>query len=477
MDELPNHYIGHFKVGRRSLPGTVTLARSQSRFEVFSNAFIHIEEKQKRAVRGISSGGERLTVIDAVGSDISGSRSYYNERKEFLSLFPHYVAIGPRHLEVAANIAEISFTTDGALSIFYDIGAFGSAQFEGIRKLMPDWTKKDRRKIDHSTVFYYADRGPIITVNTPELSVRAWNAVSYKYPSPAGINLDNEVRVTLAFSIPASLADALGAAYDLRAFLEIVSQAKQCLHNFTLRHKGAGDEEFPLRLYVSLGEEPGRPSTDFRDNLVSGGLHKQEFQKVLARWLATQKEMRSSRKRISEGVREGLNYTVDRLVGAANAFDLLPLAKVGKRKLPTSVLKHVSRLSAELDTMQAPYRDLIRGNLNLIKGQNLRTKIETRFKALPTGVRAQFPEMSTVIDHCVRARNFFVHGSAPKLSVDQTYHHLPFFTDALEFIFVASDLYECGWKPTRWLHDANLGRLREFARQYERNKAALNSAP
>lgn len=294
MQEPAKQYLGHFTIDGRKLPGVVTLRGENSLLEVFADKFVHLPEEKMRSIRGVSRGGEKLTICDAVGSEVSGTQSYYGTTKHFLSLFPHYVGVGPRHLEPSKRvISDLYFTTSGALNLFYDIGAFGTAHVKDIKKLMPTWARRDRRKIKFSQIYYHVDRGPIVSVDTGEVRIQAWNAPRITSPSAEGISVSNQVYITLKFKKAVTLYKALEAAYELTYFFEIVAQNKQCMCDIEIGHKNAMDREARIQLYVSNAEREEGSRTDFRDHLVSGGLHKQEFETVLNRWMEHQKAYRS----------------------------------------------------------------------------------------------------------------------------------------------------------------------------------------
>lgn len=163
-------------------------------------------------------------------------------------------------------------------------------------------------------------------------------------------------------------------------------------------------------------------------------------------------------------------------MGAANAFDLLPDDAVGKPELPSAAQETLSRLIEEVRKLESPYREQFLSYINLVKGTNLRQKINARFKGLPADLQRRFPDIEFAIGHAVRARNYFVHGSKGKLSVVDTYSLMFYLTDTLEFIFVASDLCECGWNYARWLEEANRGRLRDYVRSYDSHLSELKKA-
>lgn len=55
-----------------------------------------------------------------------------------------------------------------------------------------------------------------------------------------------------------------------------------------------------------------------------------------------------------------------------------------------------------------------------------------------------------MIDEAVDCRNYFVHGSKAKMDYSDEFDQVIFFTEALEFIFAASDFIECGWNIDEW---------------------------
>jgi hypothetical protein len=469
MDKREDQYLGEFRIGRKRFPGRVTLKGDEFGLELYSAKPIHIPTAQMRTIRGVARTGEKITICDAIGGEVGGTRSYGRTIRHFISLFAHFIAIGPRHLDTDAKVvAGITFTTTGATALFYDHGAFGTGQVKNIARLMPAWAKKGRRKLRDGVVFYYADRGPIFSVKGKDTEFEAFNGVSYRMPSPRGISLTNEVRIALKFKRPVTLEEAIKAIFEFRGFCEILSQSKHCIRNITIRHKSAGEREPPLRIHPAREEtEPGS-ETDFRDNMISGGLNKSEFETVLAAWVKTQGERRNARLRIVLGIREGLSYSPDRLVGAANAFDLLPDGAFKRPKLPASLLSTLAALASEASKLKQPYREQVLTNLHRVKGLSLRRKVESRFNSLPMSLRKRVPEMPFLIDHCVRSRNYFVHGARPKLSVDATRDLMSLFTDTLEFIFVMSELVACGWNFDRWIKRlGGSARFREYIRSYD----------
>jgi hypothetical protein len=97
---------------------------------------------------------------------------------------------------------------------------------------------------------------------------------------------------------------------------------------------------------------------------------------------------------------------------------------------------------------------------------------------LPLNLRKRVSEMPFLIDHCVRSRNYFVHGSKPKLPIDATRDFLFLFTDTLEFIFVMAELVECGWNYNRWIKQpGGSDRFKDYIMSYAEALKTVKKAP
>jgi ApeA N-terminal domain 1 len=290
-------------------------------------------------------------------------------------------------------------------------------------------------------------------VQTETTKFEAWNSVSYKWPSVIGIHLDNVIRLRLEFRKPVKLADAISAGFDFRCFCELLTVGPHCLSDMKIEHKDAKENEGPISLVMSYGDKPTDVTDLRRHSLIAAGSNPNEFERVLTNWISNQTERRFARLRLIQGLREEKTFSIDRLVAAANAFDLLPFES---KPLPAQVQSNVADLKKSVRrSLPSPYREPILDALGRLKGSNLRSKILARFEILPESLRSKLAEMETIIGYCVQARNYFVHGTRPtKLSPKAIEEYLVFFTQTLEFIFIVAELSECGWTSksadSRW---------------------------
>jgi Apea-like HEPN len=99
----------------------------------------------------------------------------------------------------------------------------------------------------------------------------------------------------------------------------------------------------------------------------------------------------------------------------------------------------------------AGFRNRALSNIGSLKGVNLTDKIVQRFNSLPPALKVHFKDAPLVIRKSVGVRNYFIHGSDPKINPGAVYEFLPFFTKLLEFVFVTSYLTDLGWSAERWI--------------------------
>jgi hypothetical protein len=149
---------------------------------------------------------------------------------------------------------------------------------------------------------------------------------------------------------------------------------------------------------------------------------------------------------------------VDRLIAAANIFDILP-DTVFPPNLPIPDEMEVARDKARAlfrELPQSSDRASVLGVLGRIGKLSLKRKIGSRVKLISDRCGTAFPELLTVTERAVDCRNYFVHGGERDFDYASKYPVIWFFVDTLEFIFGASDLVEAGWDINRWLGEGSM---------------------
>ncbi|KRQ92917.1 hypothetical protein CQ12_30335 [Bradyrhizobium jicamae] len=127
------------------------------------------------------------------------------------------------------------------------------------------------------------------------------------------------------------------------------------------------------------------------DALVNGGLHEEEFTRVLIAWMNSTAERSAARRRFIDNFRRARSFNTDRFVGAANAFDVLAATDfVNQGALPPEVgsllagLEKEIKEKAESSAAVNEYRERLLNNLGLMRGLNLRGKVLQRWSSVPS---------------------------------------------------------------------------------------------
>lgn len=465
----PKQILAHFTVQGTDHAGALTLDGPNTKLDIFSDDFLHLKDDEMNCVRGVSKEGVSISAINCVPLVVSGSASYHGRERRYLTLFPNYVVLGPCYLDPSESvIPAIAFTFSQANHLFYDWGTFGHIGSEqkltfGQRRALLRGVRdrpKGRRRGGRLDLYYRWDRGPIIEAACSLGKITVWNATRERNPSPDGLDVENRIRVTVKFSQPLALSEALRVRHQLMALMELLAQGRQNVADIRLQHTSLNDGTHLD--FIAMNEEEGTVEELMpTDALVNGGLHEEEFTRVLIAWVNSAAERSVARRRFIDNFRRGRSFNTDRLVGAANAFDILPSTDFVKQgALPSEVVSLLVGFEQEIKERAKSsaavneYRERLLNNLGFVRGLNLRSKILQRWSSVPNCIRTRLPGMPEAIAHSVRARNFFVHGTPINMKIEDFYGLASFFTDTLEFVFGVSELCFCGWDAERWIKES-----------------------
>lgn len=161
--------------------------------------------------------------------------------------------------------------------------------------------------------------------------------------------------------------------------------------------------------------------------------------------------MGDARNRFSSGF-YSRSYSIDRLVGAANMFDLIPASK-----MPTVVpLDEETKKSIDCSkglfrtAPDSTVRQSILSVLDRAGRPSLRDKVYHRAKLITEASPDSFTDLKIPCGQAVLCRSHYVHGSAAPINYNEDAITFAFLTDTLEFVFAISDLLELGWDLNSW---------------------------
>lgn len=459
-------HIGTFDLGpRKKLAGELRLKGRATSLRIF-----HSEEIPRFdgsiAVHGELADLRKVTCIDCIPNSSRTVHGSENRRAHHADMFPHFVAVGDQHIfPDEPSIEKVHFTVDDVTSLFYDFDAFSSVNdAKSLIKAAVAANGIDREIPigEHPIIAYFAGRCEIVNVPTEIGTFTVNHRPTYGAGGPAGVNIKNQLVIGLEPISPITFNDTIDRLMILIHFLSALAGRRQAPRSIELKLSGEKDPRMrPLRLHWSYrpkgnkdrkGESQNAPSPgDIPLNAIGRG---DEFASVLQHWIAREPAWRIARVRYADCLQQGNSYDANRLVAAANMFDLLP-----KEAVPLDL-----SLSAELATAQKAGLVLFKGlpesiqrnsviqALRLMDRPSLTKKVLYRVSIVDERLGHQFPDLAIVAKIAIKVRNHFVHGESD-FEFEKVRDFQPFFTDALEFIFYASDLIEAGWNPNVWSKD------------------------
>lgn len=446
---------GQFSVdGSSTTAGELHLRGQASRLKLFS----HTEHdwSKKRDICGRLLDSTYVSLLDCV--PMAGTGEHFRGGDHFFvgNLFPHHILIGHEHVtSEEKRIASIHFSLDDATTLFGNTRAFGQIfdaqeHLEVLSKTEGGKYVGELGELPH--IFYFNGKLDLLSISTTLGMVTARYAVKFPSSSADGIHVDAEVVLAIDFPSAVTVKHALQAVLDLLKFLEIAAGRPQNVQHIKVVLAGEeGVRQQQLDFVWTLGprrdaEGEWEPS-DWHDLPFRPSRAPETMSKVLTAWLAKNEEWRTARQRFSTSFGSQRHYNADRLVGAANMFDLLPASAFPPPDpIPDDVAQARDKARALFKSLpNGDDRGSVLGALGRIGRLSLKKKVRSRVQIILGQVGDLFPDLEFVTDHAVDCRNYYVHGTAPKLDYASGESPLAFFTNTLEFVFAVSDLIDAGW--------------------------------
>jgi hypothetical protein len=240
-------------------------------------------------------------------------------------------------------------------------------------------------------------------------------------------------------------------------FFAILVGRLQHLSNFSVRAEAPDERPCVLEVYWSLAPRREPPNEGEKahptDILVDPVKNPGEFARILASWLDRHRTWEDARLRFATAFARQREYSIDRLISAANMFDILPSSAVPSTVCLSEEVKK-AKVSCRKIFKALPKRLLERQSvldaLGRVGKANLKQKIRHRAGLIREVNADRFPELSWVTDEAVNCRNHYVHGGKSSFNYNEHFGTVVFLTKTLEFVFVASDLIEAGWDAKAW---------------------------
>lgn len=474
---------GTFSIGNQEgIFGSLTLNRRNSTLDLRGEKFFHSGyfTEGYTYVHGTLHDLTKVSLmkcamLEGLGQTIRGQESFNHAK-----FAPSYALFGDVHLRPEdQSVVEVSFFVDDASALYYDFGVFGSVlePKKYIDLIAAANTQFDPKIPTHQTgpdpaILYFTGKREICATDTVLGTVTATHNTRRFLPRVDGVKIESAVCVTVTFPEPKTFDHSIATVMTLLRFLELCIGRPQKLERLFLFLPEKDGAPVVLDVYWTL--RPWR-ETDDTDVEPAGVLldpvrGTAEYSAVLAGWLQRDAEWQDARFRFSTCFKGQRTYSIDRLVGAANMFDILPASAVpADVDLPEDLAAAREKAQNDFAKLVLTYeRDQVLGALGRLGKPALKHKVRRRAQMILDKLEeGHVPGLIKVCDAAVDCRNFYVHGYTAKIDYNKHFNLLVFLTETLEFVFGASDLVEAGWDFKRW-YDGVRGTAHPFS-EYLRN--------
>lgn len=485
----------------KEIRGELTLDGPRSSLQLWDRQYDHLHDMQSNFIKGVLNDLTKVSLLDCIKTGGVGIINKENDRISFRNLFPHYVLLGDEHISPQDKlIIGVKFVIDDANQLFHEKEIFGQVinpvpLFEHIVRCENDFFKKHKLpykqgKIEVGPIppqiYYYTGKEEIFSADTVLGKISAFHSPTFRSTGGSdGIEVKNKIFVELGFCNAITFKEAMDRTFRVFKFLELIIGRPQNNLELWISKKGEEKKLTEFRVYESMSPKRGRSENEREvhptDILINVAGYPNEFSQILADWLERDDLWRNSRNRFFGNFYKHRDWDVDRLIAAANMFDILPGNAVPRKVELEENIKHVRDccIMKFKSLPRSPERDRALGDLGRIGSVNLKKKIHHRAKLLIDKIGDKLPYLLKATDEAVNCRNLYVHGTSPLSGIDydKESHILFFLTDTLEFVFAASDLIDAGWDIEKWCKDGGKRShpFGQYLADYESNISKLIS--
>ena len=456
--------------------GRLAIAGKNTELKLWTSSASEIASTQIRDHHGTLDDGSKASLLECFPTKVTDYGWGENAQHE-TNFFPQYVLIGGSFISSEDSIIQTIHyhfeNVDCLANVFRAFGTIRPDRDQFRRILEVDHERRERVTRDYQwerskfepeigeapLLQYFSGVWEIAKSDARIGSVTLTNQTSHGLGSAKGVSIDNEVTVSLKFAAPTTVSEAISSLGIVHGFFELCLGRRQrylWIEAELVKEDVERDAPVPRRLdvYWSYGNARVSGETEptlYGDVLINAGRQNPEFANVLSGWLDSTEIMGDARSRIANSFHSG-SYGIDRIVGSANAFDLLPDTHVPSRvEVDGPTMEAVGECRERFRALPESFaRQSVLSALGRVETPSLRDKICHRAEIVAEADPGMFEELHLPCTQAVLCRNHFVHGSKGAFDYWKEYNAFVFLADTLEFVFAASDLIELGWDYPSW---------------------------
>ena len=391
-DSAEKQLLGSFSVGEGpDVGGLLTLSEDGVSLFVWDTKMIS-PKIISSTISGVLQDNRIVTLLDCLptghGSTFISGRGMTSRT----TIIANHAVYGSESLDPSKKcVNTVEFRTDDTNLLFNDREAFAL---------------KPRSEQDPSIHATYSGVELIFSVDTSigKVSARRATPIREGIDVSEGISISSKVNVEVAVDNPVTYYDAIHRAYVVISFLALMIGRPQNLAELRIGvlPRCAEERREWFAVEATAFRRFRRHSADDGARMILGRLidpikDRRRFENVLANWLSRHDEWGHARSRYDRCVSNEREYHEDRMVGAANMFDLIPDNAVGpKRAVPESSASAIAECKRILKLARAdrfdnddPCNSALRW-LGMINQKSLRQKICFRAGIVCVGSGAFF---------------------------------------------------------------------------------------
>ena len=488
--------VGNFFLGpNMAVPGVLTLRGKNSSIQFWSQNERIEELASQHVIEGFSTNAQALTLI---GFHYQTWRTFHcSLTGEMASLFmyPKYVIVGDSLLTPEEQTIEgVRFATDELSILFPPTEDFKFLSLKNSDKLKIEHILGLQDRNDTADAIHYAffsaGEKAIFCTETPWGQISAIHNIRRCNPGRENDRIICEIIVDTRFATAVDLECALERIRSTLQFFALLIGRPQNITSLCVLKKTGHNKVETASVYDCIAPRYHRPENWESENR---GLRSwpivtfQDFPQVLSGWSQRLESWKSARTMFHSCFAKQRDYDIDRLIAAANMFDLLPLGALPKETAPKGALK---KANEEADSIyrrlpDSPERAQMLGHISRLGKPTLKQKARFRAEIVGNSIDGLVgsegvtsDQLYWIIGASVDCRNFFVHGSSKGNKFAQHIALVRFFADTLEFVFGVSDLIEAGWSISEWIQSpGGLGMhpFRDYLLRYPSNYALFQN--
>lgn len=493
-------YNGIFFPRDSAHAGHLSIAGADTLLNLASKERWNASLGEYRDIHGTLADGRKASLLECIGAGNIDHRWGEDARYES-NFFPHYVVLGEQFVASSdASIRALHYHFENVDCLVHGHGTFQalSPKPDEVRRILEaehlrgekiakehGWNIQpfDPQIGEHPHLLYYSGVWEFVRFETEIATVTMNNRTTHGPGSSKGIGIENEISVSLVFSEPNTVHAAINSLMTLHSLYELSLGRRQRYLWIELELVEPGFDPEGRQLdnlelfwsYCNERVEGETEKTHIGDVLISPDMQPEEFAVVASGWVNSAPTMSASRARFGTAFHS--TYSVDRIVGAANMFDLLPEERAPKRKeadIETkAAVEQGKRIFKALPDSFA--KQSVLSALGRVGTASLRDKVLHRAEILSAANGNLFPDIYVPCSQAVLCRNHYVHGSDPEFDYREEFGAFAFLTNTLEFVFATSDLIDLGWDFEKW-RAKGLGSSHDFGMyvyNYAENLARL----